>query len=158
VRSVKTTSITCTQLREDIDKGVFDRFKSLPIARIAPLAGALLADTVRYFIATALILATGYALGYRPGGGITGVLAAGALMIICAWALSWVFALLGVIARTASSVQGLSLLILLPLTFFSNAYAPVKTMPDWLQNLVKMHMVEWSTPCHRSWKRMQYLA
>jgi ABC-2 type transport system permease protein len=136
-----TTSVTGTQLREDMDKGVFDRFKSLPIARIAPLAGALLADTVRYFIATALTIATGYALGYRPGGGITGVLAAGALMIVCAWALSWVFALLGVIARTASSVQGLSLLILLPLTFFSNAYVPVKTMPDWLQNLVNLNPV-----------------
>jgi ABC-2 type transport system permease protein len=136
-----TTSVTGTQLREDMDKGVFDRFKSLPIARIAPLAGALLADTVRYFIATALTIVTGYALGYRPGGGITGVLAAGALMIVCAWALSWVFALLGVIARTASSVQGLSLLILLPLTFFSNAYVPVKTMPDWLQNLVNLNPV-----------------
>jgi ABC-2 type transport system permease protein len=69
------------------------------------------------------------------------VLAAGALMIVCAWALSWVFALLGVLARTSSSVQGLSLLILLPLTFFSNAYVPVKTMPDWLQNLVNLNPV-----------------
>jgi ABC-2 type transport system permease protein len=136
-----TTAVTGTQLREDMDKGVFDRFKSLPIARIAPLAGALLTDTVRYLIATALTFATGFALGYRPGGGITGVLAAGALMIVCAWALSWVFALLGVIARTASSVQGLSLLILLPLTFFSNAFVQVKTMPDWLQNLVNLNPV-----------------
>jgi daunorubicin/doxorubicin transport system permease protein len=136
-----TTSVTGTQLREDMDKGVFDRFKSLPIARIAPLAGALLTDTVRYLIATTLTFATGFALGYRPAGGITGVLAAGALMIVCAWALSWVFALLGVISRTASSVQGLSLLILLPLTFFSNAFVSVKTMPDWLQTLVNLNPV-----------------
>ena len=136
-----TTSVTGTQLREDMDKGVFDRFKSLPIARIAPLAGALLTDTVRYLIATTLTFATGFALGYRPEGGITGVLAAGALMIVCAWALSWVFALLGVISRTASSVQGLSLLILLPLTFFSNAFVSVTTMPDWLQTLVNLNPV-----------------
>jgi ABC-2 family transporter len=60
-----TTSVTGTQLREDMDKGVFDRFKSLPIARIAPLAGALLTDTVRYLIATTLTFATGFALGYN---------------------------------------------------------------------------------------------
>ena len=136
-----SSSATGTQLREDMDKGVFDRFKSLPIARIAPLAGALLADTVRYFIATTLTFATGFALGYRPQGGVTGVLAAGALMIVCAWALSWIFALMGVISRTASSVQGLSLLILLPLTFFSNAFVSVKTMPDWLQTLVNLNPV-----------------
>jgi ABC-2 type transport system permease protein len=136
-----SSSATGTQLREDMDKGVFDRFKSLPIARIAPLAGALLADTVRYFIATTLTFAMGFLLGYRPGGGVAGVLAAGALMIVCAWALSWIFAFLGVISRTASSVQGLSLLILLPLTFLSNAFVPVKTMPDWLQWLVNVNPV-----------------
>jgi ABC-2 type transport system permease protein len=136
-----SSSATGTQLREDMDKGVFDRFKSLPIARIAPLAGALLADTVRYFIATALTFATGYFLGYRPQGGVTGVFAAGALMIVCAWALSWIFAFMGVISRTASSVQGLSLLILLPLTFFSNAFVNVTTMPDWLQTLVNLNPV-----------------
>jgi daunorubicin/doxorubicin transport system permease protein len=62
-------------------------------------------------------------------------------MIVCAWALSWIFAFLGVISRTASSVQGLSLLILLPLTFLSNAFVPVKTMPDWLQWLVNVNPV-----------------
>jgi ABC-2 type transport system permease protein len=136
-----SSSATGSQLREDMDKGVFDRFKSLPIARIAPLAGALLADTVRYFIATALTFAMGYLLGYRPQGGIAGVLAAGALVITCAWALSWIFAFLGVISRTASSVQGLSILILLPLTFLSNAFVPVRTMPDWLQTFVNINPV-----------------
>jgi ABC-2 type transport system permease protein len=136
-----SSSATGTQLREDMDKGVFDRFKSLPIARIAPLAGALLADTVRYFIATALTFVMGYILGYRPGGGISGLLAAGALVIVCAWALSWIFAFLGVISRTAASVQGLSILILLPLTFLSNALVPIRTMPDWLQAVVNINPV-----------------
>ncbi|GMA49943.1 transport permease protein [Alicyclobacillus contaminans] len=134
VQTVITTSIvTGVQLREDMDKGVFDRFKSLPIARIAPLAGALLADTVRYTIATVLTFAMGYIMGYRPNGGFGHVVLAGILVIVCSWAVSWIFAFFGVIARTASSVQGISMLILFPLTFLSNAYVPVDTMPKWLQ-------------------------
>ncbi|WEG14787.1 ABC transporter permease [Pullulanibacillus sp. KACC 23026] len=142
VQTVITTSVvTGVQLREDMDKGVFDRFKSLPIARIAPLAGALLADTVRYTIATILTFAMGYILGYRPDGGLEHVALAALLVIVCSWAMSWIFAFFGVIARTASSVQGISMIILFPLTFLSNAYVPVDTMPDWLQWFVKINPV-----------------
>ncbi|MCW3492403.1 ABC transporter permease [Microbacterium sp. SSM24] len=130
VQTVITTSVvTGVQLREDMEKGVFDRFRSLPIARVAPLAGALLADTLRYAIATTLTFATGYIMGYRPAAGLGGVLAAGLLVIGAAWALSWIFAFFGVIARTAASVQGISFLILFPLTFLSNAYVPIDTLP-----------------------------
>jgi len=138
---ITTSVVTGVQLREDMDKGVFDRFKSMPIARIAPLAGALLADTVRYLIATTLTFVMGFILGFRPQGGIVGVLAAGLLVIVCSWALSWSFAFLGVIGRTASSVQGLSFLILFPLTFVSNAFVPTKTLPDWLQWFVNVNPV-----------------
>ncbi|CAM4479562.1 ABC-2 type transport system permease protein [Paenibacillus endophyticus] len=142
VQTVITTSIvTGVQLREDMDKGVFDRFKSLPIARIAPLAGALLADTVRYTIATVLTFTMGYIMGYRPEGGLEHVALAGILVIVCAWAISWIFAFFGVIARTASSVQGISMLVLFPLTFLSNAFVPVDTMPNWLQWFVNINPV-----------------
>ncbi|SFG27407.1 ABC transporter permease [Sporolactobacillus nakayamae] len=142
VQTVITTSIvTGVQLREDMDKGVFDRFKSLPIARIAPLAGALLADTIRYTIATVLTFTMGYIMGYRPDGGLAYVAIAGILVIVCSWAISWIFAFFGVIARTASSVQGISMLALFPLTFLSNAFVPVNTMPDWLQWFVKINPV-----------------
>lgn len=142
VQTVITTSIvTGVQLREDMDKGVFDRFKSLPIARIAPLAGALLADTVRYTIATVLTFTMGYLMGYRPGGGLWDVAVAGILVIACSWAMSWIFAFFGVIARTASSVQGISMLALFPLTFLSNAFVPVQTMPHWLQWFVNINPV-----------------
>lgn len=142
VQTVITTSVvTGTQLREDMDKGVFNRFKSMPIARIAPLAGALIADTVRYGIATILTFTVGYLIGYRPGGGIGGVLAGGLLVIIFAWCLSWIFAFFGVIARTASSVQGISMIILFPLTFVSNAFVPVDTLPDWLQWFVNVNPI-----------------
>jgi len=142
VQTVITTSaVTGTQLREDMDKGVFDRFRSLPIARIAPLAGALLADTVRYLIATTLTIVMGLIMGWRPGGGVSGVLLAGLLVIVCAWSLSWIFAFLGVIARSASSVQGISFLVLFPLTFLSNAFVSVDTMPGWLQGFVNVNPV-----------------
>ncbi|MBW7457448.1 ABC transporter permease [Paenibacillus sepulcri] len=142
VQTVITTSIvTGVQLREDMDKGVFDRFKSLPIARIAPLAGALLADTVRYTIATVLTFTMGYIMGYRPEGGLEHVALAAILVIICSWAISWIFAFFGVIARTASSVQGISMIVLFPLTFLSNAFVPVKTMPDWLQWFVNINPI-----------------
>ena len=134
VQTVITGSVvTGTQLREDMDKGVFDRFRSLPIARIAPLSGALLADTVRYAIATTMTMLMGVLMGWRPGGGLTSVVLAGLLVIACAWALSWIFALFGVIARTAASVQGISMLILFPLTFLSNAFVPADSLPNWLQ-------------------------
>ncbi|QHW33979.1 ABC transporter permease [Paenibacillus rhizovicinus] len=142
VQTVITTSIvTGVQLREDMDKGVFDRFKSLPIARIAPLAGALLADTVRYTIATVLTFTMGYIMGYRPEGGLEHVAIAALLVIFCSWAISWIFAFFGVIARTASSVQGISMLVLFPLTFLSNSFVPTDTMPNWLQWFVKMNPI-----------------
>lgn len=142
VQTVITTSIvTGVQLREDMDKGVFDRFKSLPIARIAPLAGALLADTIRYTIATVLTFSMGYIMGYRPEGGLGYVALAAVLVIACSWAISWIFAFFGVIARTASSVQGISMIVLFPLTFLSNAYVPVDTMPDWLQWIAKFNPI-----------------
>lgn len=142
IQTVITTSVvTGVQLREDMDKGVFNRFKSLPIARIAPLAGALLADTIRYAIATILTFTMGYIMGYRPGAGIGGVIAGGLLTIIFAWCISWIFAFFGVIARTASSVQGISLIILFPLTFLSNAFVPVNTLPQWLRNFVEFNPI-----------------
>lgn len=142
VQTVITTSIvTGVQLREDMDKGVFDRFKSLPIARIAPLAGALLADTIRYTIATVLTFTMGYIMGYRPEGGLGHVVLAGLLVIVCAWAISWIFAFFGVIARTASSVQGISMLVLFPLTFLSNAFVPAETLPNVLQWFVKINPI-----------------
>ncbi|WP_068277802.1 ABC transporter permease [Aldersonia kunmingensis] len=136
-----TSVVTGTQLREDMDKGVFDRFKSLPIARIAPLSGALTADMVRYGIATVLTFVMGFIMGYRPDGGIVGVVAAGLLVIGCSFATSWIFALMGVLMSKASAVQGVSMLILFPLTFMSSAFVPVETMPGWMQAFVNVNPI-----------------
>jgi len=142
VQTVITTSlVTGTQLRDDMDKGVFNRFRSLPIARIAPLSGALLADTIRYGIATTLTFVMGYIMGLRPAGGFGSVVAASILTIFSAWCVSWIFAFFGVIARNAQSVQGISMLLLFPLTFLSNAFVPVDTLPGWMQAFVKVNPI-----------------
>jgi ABC-2 type transport system permease protein len=136
-----TAQVTGVQLREDMDKGVFNRFRSMPMSRIAPLAGALLADTIRYGIATVLTLVMGYILGWRPGGGIKFVIAGALLTVVVAWCISWIFAFIGMIARTASSVQGIAFLFLFPLTFLSNAFIPVKTLPSGLRAFVKINPI-----------------
>jgi ABC-2 type transport system permease protein len=130
-----------TQLREDMDKGVFDRFKSLPIARIAPLAGPALADVIRYVIAATLTILVGLVMGYRPGGGFLGTLGGWTLTIVAAWSLAWIFTWLGTIARSAQAVQGISMMIMFPLSFMSNAFVREDTMPDWLQAFVKVNPV-----------------
>ncbi len=125
-----TASIaTGVQLREDMDKGVFNRFKSMPIARIAPLMGPLLADLVRYAIATSLTFVIGYLLGFRWVSS-SAALTSGILVIYAAWCVSWIFAFLGVIAPTAQVVSGISNAILFPLAFLSGAFVPTKTLPS----------------------------
>jgi len=130
-----------TQLREDMDKGVFDRFRSLPIARIAPLAGPALADVIRYMIAATLTILVGLAMGYRPGGGVPGVLGGWLLTIVAAWSLAWIFTWLGTVARSAQAVQGISMMIMFPLTFLSNAFVPADSLPGWLEAFVKVNPV-----------------
>lgn len=130
-----------TQLREDMDKGVFDRFRSLPIARIAPLAGPALADVIRYTIASTLTITVGLAMGYRPGGGVLGTLGGWLLTIVAAWSLAWIFTWLGTVARSAQAVQGISMLIMFPLTFLSNAFVPADSLPGWLEAFVKVNPV-----------------
>jgi daunorubicin/doxorubicin transport system permease protein len=141
-QTVLTTCMaTGVQLREDLEKGVFDRFKSLPIARIAPLAGPMVADLLRYLIAASLTFAMGLIIGYRPHGGVLGVFGAILLAIFTGWALAWIFTWIGTIARSAQAVQGMSMMILFPLTFLSNAFVPVKTLPSVLRTFVNINPV-----------------
>ena len=141
----QTTLTACIatgiQLREDMDKGVFDRFRSLPISRIAPLAGPMVADVIRYTVATVLTFATGIAMGYRPGGGAFGVLGAAVLTIACGWSMAWIFTWVGIKGRSAQSVQSISLMIMFPLTFMSNAFVPADTLPGWLEAFVNINPV-----------------
>jgi ABC-2 type transport system permease protein len=141
-QTVLTTCMsTGMQLREDMEKGVFDRFKALPIARIAPLAGPMVADLVRYVIAASLTFIMGIVIGYRPQGGPLGVLGAIVLAVFTGWAIAWIFTWIGTIARSARSVQGFSMMILFPLTFLSNAFVPVSTLPGPLATFVNINPV-----------------
>lgn len=133
---------TGVQLREDMDKGVFDRFKVLPISRIAPLAGPMVADLLRYAVAGTLTFLTGIiALGYRPGGGAGGVVAAILLAMVAGWSLAWIFTWFGTVGRSAQGVQAISLMVMFPLTFLSNAFVPTQTMPSWLRAFADVNPV-----------------
>ncbi len=140
-----TTITACVgagiQLREDMDKGVFDRFRSLPIARIAPLAGPMLADLARYAIAACVTLTVGVVMGYRPGGGVPGVAAGVVLAVITGWSIAWIFLWIGTKARSAGAVQGMSMMVMFPLAFLSNAFVPVDTLPGWLQAVTRVNPV-----------------
>jgi ABC-2 type transport system permease protein len=130
-----------TQLREDMDKGVFARFRSLPMSRVAPLAGPMTADLLRYAIAATLTIFTGFVMGYRPGGGAGGVAAAWLLVVVAGWSMAWIFAYIGSIARSGQAVQGIGMMIMFPLTFLSDAFVPLGTLPGWLQSFVKVNPV-----------------
>ncbi|WP_248616775.1 ABC transporter permease [Paraoerskovia marina] len=136
-----TTVYTGYTMNTDITKGVFDRFRSLPIWRPAPIVGALLGDTVRYTIASAVTLTLGLILGFRPTGGVVGVLLAVLLLLIFAFALSWVFTILGLVLRSPNAVMGVSMMVLMPLTFASNVFVDPETMPDFLQGFVNVNPV-----------------
>jgi oleandomycin transport system permease protein len=126
-------------LNSDIEKGVFDRFRSLPIARAAPLIGAVFADVVRYLLLCTITLGFAYVLGFRATTNVPAVLAACAIAITFAMCLSWASVLIGMMARTPGAVQGIMMLILFPLTFGSSTFVPVSTLPGWLQSFTKLN-------------------
>jgi oleandomycin transport system permease protein len=128
-------------LNTDLTKGVFDRLRSLPIARWAPLAGRILADQVKQAWSIFLVLAVGVVLGFRFGTNAASVLAAVALLLVFALAFSWVSVLVGVLAKDPERVQIFGFTALFPLTFVSNVFVPAETMPGWLQSFVNVNPV-----------------
>jgi daunorubicin/doxorubicin transport system permease protein len=130
-----------TSLAVDRANGTSDRFRSLPIWRLAPIAGGLLGDIARYLLAAAIVLALGFAIGFRPPGGAAGVLAGTSLLLVFALALSWAWATLGLVLRTPQAVMSAATVVLFPLTLASNVFVAPRTMPGWLQALVKVNPV-----------------
>jgi ABC-2 type transport system permease protein len=130
------TIYTGFTLNTDITKGVFDRFRSLPIWRPSVLVGALLGDAARYTMASTMVIALGLVLGFRPSGGVAGVLLSVALLLVFSFSLSWIWTALGLVLRTPNSVMGVSMMVLFPLTFVSNVFVDPQTMPSWLQSVV----------------------
>lgn len=124
---------TGVNLSIDIKKGIFDRFRSMPISRSAPLIGSVLADVIRYLLAIVTSLAFGYAIGFRIQTSPLAVLAAALLTILFGMSLSWVWILLGMLIRETASVQTIVALSIFPLAFGTDMVAPAKTLPGWLQ-------------------------
>ncbi|GAB2927444.1 MULTISPECIES: ABC transporter permease [Streptomyces] len=133
---VMITMYTGVSVNADIEKGVFDRFRSLPIWRPATMVGYLLGDALRYAIASVVMLTVGLILGYRPDGGVMGVVAGIALLIVFSFAFSWIWTMFGLMLRTEKSVMGVSMMVIFPLTFLSNVFVDPSTMPGWLQAFV----------------------
>jgi ABC-2 type transport system permease protein len=136
-----TTVYSGVALNTDLTKGVVDRFRSLPIWRPGPLVGALLGDSVRYLIAGTVIIVLGVVLGYRPGAGVPGVVAALALVVVFAFGLSWVFTTLGLLLRSPNAVMNAGFMGIFPLTFLSNVFVEPSTLPSALEAFVNVNPI-----------------
>jgi len=150
VQTVIFTSIyTGFTLNTDISKGIYDRFNSMPIWRMSPIVGTMAGDIIRYTISCVIVAAIGFAMGYRPATGATGIVLAIVLLNAFAIGFSWIFVVIGLIVRTPSVVMTLSWLLLMPVTFVSNIYVDPATMPGWLQAIVAVNPVALLTAAAR---------
>nr|WP_208407263.1 ABC transporter permease [Amycolatopsis granulosa] len=131
--TVFASMATGTSLNTDVAKGVFDRFRSMPIARSAPLVGAVLSDVVRYAVALAVLLVTGTIMGYRLHAGPGALLVAVALMLLAGLCFCWIAVFAGMLLRSPGAVQGVMVAVMMPITFGSNVFVPSGTMPGWLR-------------------------
>ena len=138
---VFVTVYTGVGLATDINKGIFERFRSLPIWQPAPVVGAVLGDTVRYALAAVMVIGLGLVLGFRPQGGVAGMLLAMGLVLFFAFSVSWIWMVVGMKVKTPESVMTTSFLFLFPLVFMSNIFVNPATMPEWLQTVVSLNPV-----------------
>ncbi|MFB4160068.1 ABC transporter permease [Geomicrobium sp. JSM 1781026] len=145
------TMYTGLDLNNDIRKGIFDRFRTLPIWLPSALIGALLVDVVRYSLASLIMIGLGLILGFRPEGGVSGVLVALVLILFFSFSLSWLWTTLGLIMRSDKSLMMVSMMILFPLTFVSNVFVDPDTLPGWLQGFVEVNPISVLANAVRSW-------
>ena len=136
-----TTVYSGVALNTDLTKGVVDRFRSLPIWKPAPLVGSLLGDSVRYLIAGTVIIVLGVILGYRPGAGVPGAVAALGLVVVFAFGLSWVFTTLGLLLRSPNAVMNAGFMGIFPVTFLSNVFVDPDTLPGVLKAFVDVNPI-----------------
>jgi ABC-2 type transport system permease protein len=146
---VMITPYTGMGLNTDLHKGVFDRFRSMSIWRPALLVGMLLADAVRYALASVVVMTLGVILGFRPHHGPFGVLLAIAALLVFCFAVSWVWTVIGLKLQTPENVMQVSMTVLFPLTFASNVFVDPSTMPGWAQAIVKVNPISHVTSVSR---------
>lgn len=136
-------------LSTDLGKGLFDRFRSLPIWPLAPFAGLMVGDVLRHLIAGAIILGIGLVLGFRPEAGVAGVAAAFLLLVAIGFGTGWAFIVLGLLVRTPTTVMTLGFTVLFPVVFASNIMVRPETMPGWLEAFVARNPVSHMTTAMR---------
>lgn len=136
-------------LSTDLSKGLFDRFRSLPIWSLAPFAGLMVGDVLRHVIAGAIILGIGLALGYRAENGVAGIVGGFALLIAIGFGMGWIFIVLGLLIRTPMTVMTIGFTFLFPLVFASNIMVDPATMPGWLRAFVEVNPVSLMTTALR---------
>ncbi len=141
---------TGMMLSQDVATGVFDRFRALPIARWAPLAGAILGDMVRYLISVVVTLGFGMILGFRIQTSPLAAAAACLLLLVFAVAMCWFSAWIGMLVKSAQGVQWWGFLLMFPLVFGSNILTQTAKMPGWLQAFVKVNPVTYLTEAERA--------
>ena len=124
-------------LADDLQKGLIDRFRSLPMARSAVLVGRTLADLLRNVFVIALMCGVGLLVGWDPQGGTVSVLAGIGLVLAFSYSLAWVFAIVGMFAPDAETAQAASFPVMAPLVFASSAFVPTATMPSWLRHFAE---------------------
>ncbi|MEU2247304.1 ABC transporter permease [Streptomyces sp. NPDC019224] len=120
-------------VNDDFRKGVMDRFRTMPIARSSVLVAKIVVELGRMMVATFILLGMGFALGMELHGSVLGLIGAIGLSAAFGAAIMWIFILLGLAMKTAQAVQGMGMLVMMPLQFGSSIFAPPTTMPGWLQ-------------------------
>jgi ABC-2 type transport system permease protein/oleandomycin transport system permease protein len=143
-------SQTAVGLAEDLERGVIDRFRSMPVARSAVLAGRTAADLVRNILIIGLMIAVGYLVGFRFHGGVAGALACIAVVAAFGLALSWIFAFVALTVRGAEAAQTAGFVVIFPLVFASSVFVPVSTFPHWLQAFARISPVTVTADAARS--------
>jgi ABC transporter DrrB family efflux protein len=143
-------SQTAVGLSEDLQRGVVDRFRSMPMARSAVLAGRTVADLVRNILIIGLMIAVGYLVGFRFLGGVAGAVGCIGVVAAFGFALSWIFAFVALTVRGAEAAQTAGFVVIFPLVFASSVFVPVSTFPDWLQAFAKINPVTVTADAARS--------
>jgi len=136
-------------INNDVSKGIFERFRSMPIWLPAPLSGIFIGDFFRHLISAILVLLFGLILGFRTDAGITALLISFLIMIFFAMSISWIFIIMGLTMRSASAAMSFGWLILMPLVFMSNIFADPSTMPGWLQTFISYNPLAWQVDAVR---------
>ena len=141
---------TAVGLAEDLERGVVDRFRSMPMARSAVLIGRTVADLVRNVLIIGLMIVVGYAIGFRFHAGLLQAIASVVIVSAFGLALSWIFAFVALTVRGAEAAQSAGFVVIFPLVFASSVFVPVSTMPDWLQAVARVSPVTLTANTARS--------